>query len=294
MKRLAFRLKLPFAPSALTWLAMLAFLALIGISCNKSEEYRFDTSFNKATTIDFLMAEHISRDVFRQVYSISYDTTLLNQGSGIVDSALITKVGEEWVIDYGVGKKTPDGTQRAGKILIHWNAPLIDSGAQAQVSFQGYMINGKEISGKIKIKQLQFKTLKFSLNIDTVQIALNDTYHRKVQYTGSYSLKRSAGANTPLTWWDDVFRIYGQASGRGADYDRFVYSTIDTLSLRFPCRYLSEGRALLEMPDFEINQMEMEYPLLSECSGAIRVTYKSKQSNGATRKIGTSVLTVSF
>lgn len=294
MNNSLFRLKSPHFTRTLSRMALWTAIVLAGISCNKSEEYRFDTSYNKATTLEFLMAEHVYRDVFRQVYRLSCDTALLNQGTGIADSALISGVGEDWVIDYGAGKKTPDGSMRAGKILIRWNAPLIDSGAQAQVTFQNYTINGKEVSGILKIRQLRYKSLKFSVNIDTAQIALNDTYKRKVQYTGSYEMRRSSGANTPLKWWDDVFRVYGQASGRGADFDRFTYSTTDTLTLRFPCRYLSGGLGLLEMPDFEINQIEMEYPLVSECSGAIRVTYKSKQANGATRKISTGVLTVSF
>lgn len=294
MINLFFLLKSPRFIRTLSRMALWTAIALGGITCNKPEEYRFDTSYNKATTLEFLMAEHVYRDVFRQVYRLSCDTALLNHGTGIVDSALISGVGEDWVIDYGAGKKTPDGTLRAGKILIRWNVPLVDSGAQAQVTFQNYTINGKEIFGKLKINQLRYKSLKFAVNVDTAHIALNDKYQRKVQYSGSYELRRSAGANTPLAWWDDVFRVYGQASGRGADFDRFTYSTTDTLTLRFPCRYLSGGLALLEMPDFEINQIEMEYPLVSECSGAVRVTYKSKQANGATRKISTGVLTVSF
>lgn len=290
----SFHIKLHFPEDTLVRMMLWAGLLITGVSCNKSEEYRFDTSYNKATTLEFLMADHVFRDIFRQVYRLSCDTALLNKGTGMMDSAHISGSDGVWVIDYGVGKKSPDGSLRAGKILIDWNVPLIDSGALAQVTFQGYMINGKKISGKFSINQLRYKTLKYTATIDTAQILLNDTYNRKVQYAASYELRRSAGAKTPLTWWDDVFRIYGQAEGRGADHDRFFYSTTDTLTLRFPCRYLSGGMALLEMPDFEINQIEMEYPLVSECSGAIKATYKSKQANGATRKISSGVLTVSF
>lgn len=269
-------------------------LIFLFTACNKSEEYRFDTSYNKATTLDALMAEHNFRSVFMLAYKLSLDTALLRQGGGFLDSAWVSGSGKHWLMVFDSGRRVPDGSIRSGKIKLEWLAPLTDSGALAIIRFDKYRVNGKDIEGKIKISQLDYPSLKFSLEIDSGRITLHYPSKGLVSYQGSFFLRRYEGASTFYDWWDDKYKIYGQASGRGAESDRFRFSTSDSLHWSFICRFLSGGMGLLEMPDFEINQTEIEYPLVNECSGALKATFKVKPANGAIRKISTQNLSIIF
>ncbi len=266
-------------------------LVIVGfIQCNKSEEYRFDTSYNKALTQDVLMADLNYRNVFYMIYKLSLDTSLLRKGSGFLDSAWVMQNGGIWVLAFDSTRRVPDGSIRSGQIQLDWTAPLTDTGSVANVRLHKYRVNGKNISGSLKIYQLSINVLKFKMDIDSGIIRMKG----QVRYNGSFILRRSSGASTQYTWGDDIFRILGNAEGRGAENDRFRYSTTDTLTWRFPCRYLSGGGGLIEMPDFEINRIEIEYAKVNECSGAVSVTYQSKPANGAIRKIKTETLSINF
>jgi len=262
------------------------------MACNKSEEYRFDTSYNKVVTLEALMSEHNYRSVFMLLYKLSIDTALLRQGSGFLDSARVTGNGKNWVLVFDSLRRVPDGSVRSGQIKVEWTGPLTDSGAMAVVKFGNYKVNGKKVDGTIKIRQLSYPSLKYNVSIDSGNIAVSNPFKGLVRYQGSFFLRRYTGASTPYNWGDDVFKIYGQASGRGSESDRFTFSTTDSLHWRFSCRYLSGGNGLIEMPDFEINQTAIEYPLANECSGALRATYKIKPANGAVRKLSTESLSI--
>lgn len=271
-----------------------AVLFLLMNSCGKNEEFRFDTSYNKATSLNFLLAEHNYRSIFLLLYKLSLDTALLNKGSGFIDSAFVTGNDNNWILTFDENLKVPDGSIRSGQIVVEWTAPLADSGAVANVSFKNYIVNQKSITGKLIIKQLAYPALKYRVEIDSGIITENNPEESVVRYQGSFFLRRYAGASTTYNWGDDIFKIYSQAQGRGVESDRFIFSTIDSLHWRFNCRYLSGGVGLLEMLDFEINQVEMEYPQLNECSGVLKVTYKIKPANGAIRKVSSNNLTIYF
>ncbi|MDK2908947.1 MAG: hypothetical protein PWR20_514 [Bacteroidales bacterium] len=269
-------------------------LFLLLNSCGKNEEFRFDTSYNKATSLDFLMAEHNYRSIFLLLYKLSMDTATLNKGSGFIDSAYVTGKGNNWVFTFDENKKVPDGSTRSGQIVVEWTAPLVDSGAVANVSFKNYTVNQKDITGSLIIRQLAYRALKYKVEIDSGVITKNSPEISVVRYEGSFFLRRYAGASTTYNWGDDIFKIYSQAQGRGSESDRFSFSSVDSLQWRLSCRFLSGGLGLLEMPDFEINQIEMEYPQLNECSGVLKVTYKIKPANGAIRKVLSQNLAIYF
>ncbi len=274
--------------------ALVSSVGLISLllACNKSEDYRFDTSYNRGTALDALMAEHNFRSVFMLAYKLSLDTSLLRQVGGFLDSAWVSGSGTHWVMVFDSGRVVPDGSRRSGKIQLEWLAPLTDSGAVAIIKFDKYRVNGKDIDGKIKISQIAYPSLKYQMQIDSVRITIHYPRLSQVRYQGSFFLRRYEGASTPYNWGDDVFKLYGQASGRGSESDRFTFTTTDSLHWHFNCRYLSGGNGLIEMPDFEINQTAIEYPLVKECSSVLRATYKIKSANGAVRKVSSENLSI--
>lgn len=253
-------------------------------SCKDKEEYRFDTSYNKETIRDFLSADAIYLNLFRHAYQLSFDTSILKSGEGIIDSAFIKKQGEEWLFTYKDEQACPDGSKRSGQFKIHWDAPLSDSNAQLTIFPQGLYINNKKIGGLITItRSTQFQAV-FRMKVDTASISFDlpgYSEKKKIQYTGAYTYRWEKGSSTPYNIFDDVLLLTGTASGRGKEFDRFFFTTLDTLTYSFTCRYPRGGKASLQMPDLEINQIDLDYQKANECSALVVATLWGLLPNGS-------------
>jgi len=267
------------------FVAMGILLILIAGACTKTEEYRFDISYNKTTTQEFLMADAIFTDFFRMAHKASIDTQLIRTGQGLVDSAVVYLAGDTYVFDYGISKRCPDGSRRSGSFRIYWTAPLTDTGSYILIEPDSLKINEKNIYGEVEI-QRNNSTSKPEITFRTKNgmIALNDIYNRHITYTSHYFLEFKKGFSTPHHPTDDVFRYYGTASGTSSEFDRYQYKIKDTLTLRYICRYPRGGSAELIMPDFEINTAELNYLKESECSSIVNVEFWGILPNGAKKK----------
>jgi len=275
-------------------LILIAMAILCLTACKDKEEYRFDTSYNKQAISDFLTADAIYRDLFRQAYQLSFDTSILKKGEGIIDSAIVKKQGEEWIFTYDKEQNCPDGSKRSGQFRIHWNAPLSDSNAQLTIFPQGLTINEKRIGGQINITRISKPKVFYRVKVDTGSIVAGYSKKQRIQYSSNYKYYWQKGSQTPYDIYDDVLYMYGIASGRGREFDRFIYVTLDTLTYRFICHYPRGGKALFQMPDFEINQMDLDYQKANECSAVVKATLWGLLPNGSKTKDEVVYFTISY
>lgn len=277
-------------------LILTVFALLTVYSCSDKEDYRFDTTYNKNTTQEFLNSDALFVDFFRLAYKASMDTSLLNNANSLIDSARVTMADSAHVVfSYGNSMKCPDGTVRSGQILLEWNSPLTDSAARITMQPQNLIINGKTITGNIVIRRtlLGYRPA-FTYQISEGIIALNDTFQKQIHYACNYLFEFRKGSETPYTLLDDVFKISGNAQGKGTQYDRFTYQTTDTLTLKMTCRYLRGGKAEMVMPDFEINTADIDYLKAEECSAIVNVEFWGVTPNGAKKRSESTKLTISI
>lgn len=274
---------------------LVAGITVIVIACTKTEEYRFDVSYNRNTTQEFLMADAIFADFFRMAHKASVDTQLLRTGQGMIDSAVVYVAGDSYVFDYGLSKRCPDGSRRSGSFRMYWTAPLTDTGSYILIEPDSLKINEKNIFGEVEISRNN-STTKPLITLQTKNgwIALNDIYDRHITYASQYFFEFKKGFSTPLYLTDDVFRYYGTASGTSSAFDRYQYRVIDTLILRYICRYPRGGTAELIMPDFEINTAELNYLKDNECSSVVSAEFWGILPNGAKKKSEKVNLNISY
>jgi hypothetical protein len=257
-----------------------AFLTL-AIACQSSDSERFDYNYNKAIIEDYLMAEALYADFFRLTLKAETDTAIIESNTATIDSALVIKSGATYTFNYGANQKCPDGSIRSGSFRITKDAPIFDSLAIAQVTFDNLMINSKNILGSLTIKNLSGNNQpQFSVVVNQGIIQLNDAYSSVVEYSSKLKIKFKKGFTTPIFYSDDLFYVTGTSSGKAHQFDRFTSSIQDTVAFSNSCRFFRGGLNVLTMPDFEINEARIEYNAVTACSATVKVVYKGTTPSG--------------
>lgn len=150
------------------------------------------------------------------------------------------------VIDFGNGCLGADGHMRYGKIITTYTARLINPGATATTTFEGYKVDDISVQGVHKISNTTGSTP--GSNLKQFTITVRDAKLSKPN--GNYTEWRSdriitqVEGNGTILPVDDIFRIEGSALGRVKRGNVLVawQSEITVpLKKKFTCPWISEG-----------------------------------------------------
>lgn len=258
-------------------------ILVMAFGCNDLKENRFDYSYNADISKDFLQAEGIFNSLFRTVLKAGIDTNLINTGFGIIDSANVGRQGNSYNFLYSANKLCPDGSRRSGGFSVSFSGPLFKPEATASITFNDLVINQKLISGTFDIENVAMTNEArpvFVLTVNSAEILIDEETDTKLNWTAEYTYVWKTGYNTLLNLGDDLFIVGGTSFGRGKYADRFNTSVSDSMNMRFTCNYLRGGKSVLRMPDFEINQANLDYLDANICSGTVKAVFTGKTPNG--------------
>jgi hypothetical protein len=256
-------------------------LLLLAFACQSSDSERFEYTYNNAIVADFLSAEATFSDFFRLTMKATTNPDFLTGTMSTIDSALVSKQGNQYIFSYDTNQHCPDGSIRFGTFSIETDALMTDSASTATINLNNLIINNKTINGIVIIKN---KTggLKpvFSMNISDGMIQLNDAYNSVIKYSLNFSLRWKKGLDTPTFHSDDIFYLTGTSEGKAHQFDRFTSTVTDTIAFSHSCRYFRGGLTLVKMPDFEVNEAKIQYNEIAGCSSTVEVTYKGTTPSG--------------
>ena len=142
----------------------------------------------------------------------------------------------------------PRGIKRSGAIRIVISDSLRRSGSTAVMTFENYYVN-------------YFKREGTHTFTNTSQPG-GKSWQRKIEngkvtapggrywlHASIKNVNQTAGLNTPILLFDDVFSITGTASVSNAQGIRRTATIVEPLQKKYACRYIDKGRIRFEGPN---------------------------------------------
>ncbi len=252
----------PFA----IFLATALFVSFIFFSCSKETSSTNtdaqEQELAQASTEASGEAENIFSETFDDVMGVNNDVGM--EGSGVfygrpdtLNPALRcftvtithpnnTPFPVRVVIDFGnTGCPGPDGHIRRGKIISEYTDRLLNPGAMAVTTFDGFYIDSVKVEGTHKITNTsQPPNIVRRYRIEVIDGKLTKPSGNYIEWNSSRSVLQIDGMATP-TPRDDVYKIYdGTATGklrRGNLLVRWESTITEPLIRRVSCRWIVKG-----------------------------------------------------
>jgi len=214
-------------------------------------------------------AESVFNDVFDDVMGVNDDVGMAgtgvfgrNSATGLSDGINTQRVTTCYtvslthptnsvfpikvVIDFGTSGCTgPDGRVRKGKIYIEYTNRLINPGAVATATFDGFFVDDIKIEGTHKITNTSTNTSgnrQFTIDITNARLSKpNGDY---TEWESHKTITQIEGSSTPLYPRDDVFKIEGSAHGKGKKGNLLAAwesKITDPLIKKFACFWIVQG-----------------------------------------------------
>ena len=150
------------------------------------------------------------------------------------------------VINFGTtGCVGRDGRVRKGKIIIEYTNRLIQPGAVATTTFDGFYIDNIKVEGTHRISNTSTVNVNRQFTVDVINAKLTKPNGNFTEWESHKVITQIEGLGTPLFPLDDIFKIEGSASGnakRGALLVAWQSTITVPLIKKFNCRWIVEGR----------------------------------------------------
>lgn len=164
-------------------------------------------------------------------------------------------------LDFGnTGCLGPDGRIRKGKIIIEYTDRLINPGAMATTTFDGFYVDGIHVEGTHKITNISSApvpptNITFKYRVEVINGKLTKPDGNYIEWNSTRTITQVEGMATPDFPKDDAFKIEGSADGtvkRGNLLVRWQSTITEPLLRRVTCRWIVKGRirtARINLPD---------------------------------------------
>jgi len=195
---------------------LLGVASLMMVACERDERMSQGSSEEEEQTLESAsISEDASDDALEMVGQAE---TQIASVSGRVSTmcAVITKDTElkTITIDFGEGCIGPYGRERKGKIIISYSGAVGDSLANRIITFDGYFVNNKGITGKIELRDISINeagNLQSTKRLVDLRVTFpNGEY---VVFNGSRTRELISGyADNDRA--NNIYRITGSVSGQ--------------------------------------------------------------------------------
>lgn len=150
------------------------------------------------------------------------------------------------VIDFGTtGCRGLDGHFRRGKIITVYTGRILNPGAMATTTFDGFYVDTIKVEGTHKIANTSATNITRQFTIDVTDARLTKPSGNFVQWNNHKVITQLEGLATPYVPLDDVFKIEGSANGRaqrGGLIVAWESNIVEPLFKRFNCRWIVQGK----------------------------------------------------
>ncbi|MFO8129874.1 MAG: hypothetical protein R6T99_08260 [Bacteroidales bacterium] len=258
--------------------------ALMLTSCKKDNE-EMDYNPNLITAKNQVRGQDVFTDVFLYLFRASQDTALINNGSAVIDEALVTYIAspsEMIVVDYGdYFKLCSDGLVRKGSYTASLTRPLIDSASVATIRFYGFYVQDMSVSGKQVLANQGHITggkLTFESVVDSGLIIVMDTISPgRFRWGCQQTLYLEEGQETPAEPGDDIFFVEGNSRGVAANGHAFSTSVIQPLVATYECLLMQSGIQNIQTPSLEVTTGTLDYIENDSCTLKVDFYYNGNR-----------------
>ncbi|PWT77019.1 MAG: hypothetical protein C5B59_05140 [Bacteroidetes bacterium] len=165
---------------------------------------------------------------------------LLTCASYTVSPADTTTFPKTLTVDFGSGCTSADGITRKGKVTFVLSGKMLMPGTTVSATFTGYSVNSYQLQGTYSFTNISAVSgIAYTTKITDGKITFPDaTFYN---YTGSKTIKMTAGWLTPTILTDDVYSIGGSGSFSTSAGTSIVDSITTLLSKSYSCPFISSG-----------------------------------------------------
>lgn len=153
------------------------------------------------------------------------------------------------VIDFGAtGCLGPDGRIRRGKIRTEYSARLINPGATATSTFDGFYVDSIKVEGTHKIiNTTDANTVPAprKYKVEIVNAKLSKPSGNYIKWNSTKIITQIEGFATPYIPLDDIYKIEGSSRGQALRVNLLVgweSSIMEPLIKKFTCRWIVKGK----------------------------------------------------
>lgn len=151
-----------------------------------------------------------------------------------------------FTIDYGTGC-TIDQITRKGKLKITFTAPIYETGSKMTIERIEYSINGRKLEGIIDYENTTTVPTIPQWTRTVTNGKFTDLSGNIFLNSGSYTMKQSAGVDTPFLLTDNVYEMTGgNHVVTNAAGETLTLTVLETLVKKYECEYISKGKLQIE------------------------------------------------
>lgn len=179
-------------------------------------------------------------------------------------------------IDFGAsGSVGLDGKFRKGKIVLHYTAPIRESGAVLTVTLVDYKVGRLSIEGTKVITNLSTGgNIKYSVQVTDGKVTFPNG--RGYAYQKMKYVTQTAGsATTQLS--DDVFQLEGSSQTNFNNGVVVKLNTQTALVKKLSCPWISAGTLNIKVNDFSL-ALDYAYPSNGDCDNKALLSWNAGAS----------------
>ena len=211
-----------------------AFLGLVflTLSCEEDDLFNSVIEYQQALAEYYLEAEAALSNVYTIVDLTARDPNVVAGDTVSVLGAAVYMTGTVINIDYGNGNTGPDGVTRSGLIMVDQTGDYMQSGGQLDVSFDKYVVGGKDVGGNIVVNNQGNNT--FGLT------ATNFFTNEEFDLNANKTLTWNTGFSTDDDQ-DDEYLLSGMSTGTDSTNNSITADIVSDLKFRRDCQYAVLG-----------------------------------------------------
>lgn len=221
--------------------------ALTYISCSSNDEIANQTD----TTA---VGASISIDAANEMdvnTGLSVTNASATSKPGAAVCATITVSGQTYprvyTVDYGTTGCTDNQLIRKGKLKLTLTGPVTTTGSKLTIERIDYSINGIKLEGTIEYTNTTTVATVPQFTRKVTNGKFTDLLGRVYLNSGSYTVKQTAGVDTPFVLEDNVYEMtegtHTVTTEKGATLTLTVQ---ESLIKKYSCVYISKGKLKIE------------------------------------------------
>ncbi|MEO6173621.1 MAG: hypothetical protein ABIP27_00590 [Flavobacterium circumlabens] len=180
-----------------------------------------------------------------------------------------------FTVDYGTAGCSDNQLMRKGKLKVTLSGPITTTGSKMNIERIDYSINGIKLEGTIEYTNTTTIATVPQFSRKVTNGKFTDLAGKVFLNTGIFTLKQTAGIDTPFVLEDNVYEMtegtHTVTSSNGATLTLTVQ---ETLIKKYSCEFISKGKLKIQggllngIVDYGNNDCDSKYTYTNE-NGAV-------------------------
>lgn len=176
-----------------------------------------------------------------------------------------------FTVDYGTAGCTNNQIVKKGKLEITLSGPVIATGSKMTIERIDYSINGLKLEGTIEYTNTTTVNTIPQWNRKITGGKLTDLAGRVFINTGNWTVKQTAGVDTPYVLDDNVYEMpEGTHTITDSNSNTLTLTVQESLIKKYSCEFVSKGRLKIQggilngVVDYGNNDCDSKYSYTNE------------------------------